>query len=200
MQFNRVAIFIVAGAALLSACGDAATTGASTTALNLDSTSYATVAPTQSTLPPTTNATPPSEGEVTTEVIEYEIVAGDVPVNVAKKYGITLEALNNANLDTAGYAAFYVGLKIKIPAGAIVPGTATVPTTTVGATTESSTATTLAPSSGCTVGSHTIVEGDLPSTVAKQYDVTLDALNAANANTQGYQNFIVGVKIIIPCP
>ena len=50
------------------------------------------------------------------------------------------------------------------------------------------------------VGSHTIVEGDLPSTVAKQYDVTLDALNAANANTQGYQNFIVGVKIIIPCP
>lgn len=202
MQFSRLAIFVVAGAALFSACGDGATAG-TTTAANMDSTSFATLPPTESTLPPTTNATQ-SEGEKTTTVTEYEIVAGDVPINVAKKWGITLEALNNANLDTAGYSAFYAGLKIKIPAGATVPGTATSPTTTVAGTTESSTAattaTTLAPSGDCTVGSHTIVEGDLPSTVAKLYDVTLDQLNAANTNTQGYQNFIIGVKIIIPCP
>lgn len=199
MQFTRLAIFVVAGASLLSACGDGAT-ASTTTGINLDgSTAFATLPPTQSTLPPTTNATQ-SEGEKTTAVTEYEIKAGDVPVNVAKLWGITLEALNNANLDTAGYSSFYVGLKIKIPAGAIVPGTSSVTTTTLGGATESSAATTLAPSGDCTVGSHTIVEGDLPSTVAKLYDVTLDQLNAANANTSGYQNFIVGVKIIIPCP
>ena len=199
MQFTRLAIFVVAGAALFSACGDGATAG-TTTAVNLSgSTAFATLPPTQSTLPLTTNATA-SEGEVTTAVTEYELVAGDVPVNVAKRYGITLEALSNANLDTAGYSAFFVGLKIKIPAGAIVPGTASVPTTTAGASTAATTATTLAPSGDCTVGSHTILEGDLPGTVAQKYDVTLDQLNAANAGTQGYKNFIVGVKIIIPCP
>jgi len=43
------------------------------------------------------------------------------------------------------------------------------------------------------------VAGDLPGTVAKKYDVTLEQLIAANAGTNGYKSFIVGTKIVIPC-
>ena len=34
--------------------------------------------------------------------------------------------------------------------------------------------------------------------MAKKFDVTKEQLDAANAGTKGYKNFIVGVKIIIP--
>jgi LysM repeat protein len=127
-----------------------------------------------------------------------------VPVNVAKRFGVTLDALNLANANTPNYAAFYVGLVIKIPEGALVqppptttiPGAATTDTTTANA----ATTTTLTPdSNGCTTGSYTIVEGDLPGVVAKKFDVTVAQLDAANANTKGYKNFIVGVTIVIPC-
>ena len=53
---------------------------------------------------------------------------------------------------------------------------------------------------GCTPGTHEIVAGDLPGTVAAKYDVTVAQLDEANVNTKGYTNFIVGVKIVIPCP
>ena len=203
MQFTRVALSVIVGAALFSACGDGATSGSSTTAVNMNSTSFATLAPTQSTVPPTTNATQ-VEGEKTTTVTEYTIAENDVPLKVAKLYGITVEALENANLDTAGYSAFYVGLVIKIPAGATVPGTASVPTTTVAGTTESSTAattaTTLAPTGDCTIGSYVITEDDTSRTkVAEQFDITVAQLDAANANTSGYSAFYPGLKIIIPC-
>jgi LysM repeat protein len=56
----------------------------------------------------------------------------------------------------------------------------------------------------CVEGSYTIQKGDIPINVAKQFDLTVDQLNAANANTKGYKAFPVGLKIIIPkgsnCP
>ena len=191
---------VLVGAALLSACGADAATGSSTTAVNLNSTSFATLAPTLSTVPAPT--TVPVEGQVSTVAQDYTIVAGDVPVNVAKRFGVTLDALNLANAATTNYSSFYVGLIIKIPEGALVPA----PVTTVAAgtetetTTASATTTTATPDeNGCTTGSYVIVEGDLPGRVATKFDVTLEQLNAANANTSGYKNFIVGVTIVIPC-
>jgi LysM repeat protein len=187
------------GALLFSACGDGSTATTSSV-VNLESTNYNTLATTASTLPPPTTlvgATVPA-GQATTDITEYTVQAGDVPFNVANRYGITVDALSLANVDTPGYGAFYVGLKIKIPAGAITPSS-TVPTDTTLPATPSETTTTLAGgASNCAQGSYTIVDGDLPFTVAKKFDVTVDQLNAANANTKGYQNFIVGVKIIIP--
>jgi LysM repeat protein len=192
---------VIVGGSLFSACGDS-TTATSTTAVNLSSTAFATIAPTLSTI--ATTSTGPTEGQVSPTAQSYTIVAGDVPVNVAKAFGVTLDALNLANANTPGYAAFFVGLVINIPEGALVPAPTTTavpgaPTTlagTVGAAT-----TTVAPNAnGCTPGTHEIVAGDLPGTVAKQYDVTVAQLDAANVNTKGYTNFVVGVKIIIPCP
>jgi LysM repeat protein len=71
----------------------------------------------------TSAGTTPS-GETTTTVAggqstcapgEYTIVAGDYLGKVAKKLDTTVDALNAANVNTAGYASFYVGLKIKTP-------------------------------------------------------------------------------------
>jgi LysM repeat protein len=185
-------------ALLFSACGDG-TTATTSSVLNLESSSFQTLATTPTTLPTTTlvGATVPA-GQATTDITEYTIQAGDVPFNVANRYGITVDALALANVDTAGYGAFYVGLKIKIPAGAITP-TNTVPTETTLPVTPSETTTTLAGGgSNCAQGSYTIVAGDLPGTVAQKFDVTVAQLDEANANTKGYKNFIVGVKIIIP--
>jgi len=189
---------VLIGAALLGACGDGAASGSSTsTPVNLNSTAYATLAPTLSTIP--VEATLPTEGQISAAAQDYTIVAGDVPVNVAKRYGVSLDALTLANANTANYASFYVGLVIKIPEGALVPA----PTTTVAvdtATANAGTTTTVgADANGCTTGSYKIVAGDVPGKVAKSFDVTLDQLDAANANTSGYKNFIVGVTIVIPC-
>lgn len=192
----------VVGAALfMSACGDAATATTSSVA-TIGSTNYHTIPPTPSTLLTTTTTVaggnpggPP--GSVTTEVTEYKIQANDVPFTVANKFGITVDELALANVDTQGYSAFYVGLKIKIPAGATIPDTSA--TTTTVATTPGETTTTLAGGgSNCAQGSYTIQDGDLPGKVAAKFDVTVAQLDEANANTKGYKNFIVGVKIIIP--
>ncbi len=191
----------VGAALLMSACGDGATATTSTVQ-TIGSTNYHTIPPTQSTLaPPTTtlaNGSAPAPGTVTTEVTEYKIQKGDVEFSVANKFGITLDALRLANADTQGYSAFYVDLKIKIPAGAIIPSQSTETTTTV-ATTPGETTTTLAGGgSTCAQGSYTIQAGDLPGKVAAKFDITVAQLDEANANTKGYTNFVVGVKIIIP--
>lgn len=191
---------LAAAAVLFSACGDSSTATTSSV-LNMSSSNYATLPTTPSTLPPSSTAVgetvPP--GTKTTEITEYAIKDGDVPFTVANKFGITLDALNLANADTSGYSAFYVGLKIKIPVGATIPSASTDTTTTAASVTPAETTTTLAGGgSNCTQGSYTIVAGDLPSTVAKKFDVTVAQLDEANAGTSGYKNFIVGVKIIIP--
>ncbi len=199
MQVKWV-LSVLVGAAILGACGDGAATGSSTTAVNLNSTAYATLAPTLSTAAPSTSAA--TEGQVSPVAQDYTIVAGDVPVNVAKSFGVTLDALTLANANTPNYASFYVGLVIKIPEGAIVPApTTTVAAGTAATTANAATTTTVgADANGCTPGTHEIVAGDLPSTVAKKYDVTVAQLDAANVSTKGYKNFVVGIKIVIPCP
>ncbi|MEO7369463.1 MAG: LysM domain-containing protein, partial [Ilumatobacteraceae bacterium] len=54
-------------------------------------------------------------GQSTCASGEYTIVAGDYLGKVAKKLNTTVDALNTANASTAGYSAFYPGLKIKTP-------------------------------------------------------------------------------------
>ena len=64
-------------------------------------------------------APPPTTATATTvdtcAPSDYTIAPGDVPLTVAKKFDTTLDALNQANADNAGYAKFYVGAVIKIP-------------------------------------------------------------------------------------
>jgi len=50
----------------------------------------------------------------------------------------------------------------------------------------------------CSQGTYTLVDGDYPGKVASKFDVTVDALNAANVNTPGYSAFYVTLEIAIP--
>jgi LysM repeat protein len=95
---------------------------------------------------------------------------------------------------------------IKIPPGACVPEagattatTATPPGTAPPGTEAAATATTQAGlGDNCVAGSYTLEAGDYPNKVAQKFDVTVDQLNAANANTPGYSSFYVGLEIVIP--
>ena len=58
---------------------------------------------------------------------------------------------------------------------------------------------TLPPPGVCVPGTYEIEDGDFPIRVAEKFDITVDALNAANAATEGYGAFFPGLKIIIPC-
>ncbi len=199
MKLKVLAPLVVACAAVMSACGESATS--STTVLNLDGTSYSTQAPTLSTLPTVTSAA--VEGQVSDVAQEYIIKETDTSrVKVADMFGITVEALDQANLTTAGYEAFYPGLKIIIPPGAKVPSAVpdtTAPGVTTGATLAPTT-TVATNGDGCTTGSYVITAEDTTRTkVAEKFGTTVDQLDAANANTKGYSAFYPGLKIIIPC-
>ena len=59
---------------------------------------------------------------------------------------------------------------------------------------------TLPPPGVCVPGTYTIDETDTSRLrVAEKFDVTVEALDAANANTAGYGGFFVGLEIVIPC-
>ena len=49
-------------------------------------------------------------------------------------------------------------------------------------------------------GTYTIQEDDTSRVgVADKFDLTFEALDAANVDTPGYEAFFVGLKIVIPC-
>ena len=196
-RVGAVAGPLVIGAVLLGACGDGSDDGASqsTIALSQESTAFVvrppvtTVASTETTL---------EEGGVSTAAQEYTIQSGDYPLKVANQFGVTVDELVAFNEWGSVDEFPFPGTVIQIPPGATV---AAATTTTIAAATPGSTApSSTIPDAGdnCGAGEHTVVAGDIPITVAKQYDVTLDALNAANANNPAYSQFIPGQTIIIP--
>ena len=48
-------------------------------------------------------------------------------------------------------------------------------------------------------GTYTIRRGDTKGAVAADHDVTVAELDAANADTQFYSGFVIGIEIAIPC-
>ena len=177
-------VTVLALAVGLSGCGQAATASTSTV-LNLEGTNYVTIPPTPSTTPTTTTLPGPLlPGQVTTDITLYTVEGGDTRSGVASKYGITLEALDAANLETIGYPAFLVGITIKIPPGATIP-TTTIPQLVPGDTI-------------CIAGKYVVKEGDTPSGVAIDFNISLDDLYRANADTAGMTAFQVGIEIVIP--
>ena len=56
------------------------------------------------------------------------------------------------------------------------------------------------PPGECVPGKYTIEESDTSRVrVAEKFDVTVEALDAANASTPGYGAFFAGLEIVIPC-
>ena len=189
---------LVGAVVLLGACGEEGEATQSSVA-GMGPTNYHTLPTVLATSTSSTVPGGPGAGTITTDITEYTVQSGDTQFTVANRYKVTLDALNLANAETSGYSAFYVGLVIKIPAGATIPSSGGSSTTTTIAGTPAETTTTVAGGGdNCAEGSYTIVEGDIPSRVAEKFDVTLAQLDAANVNTSGYDAFIVGVEIVIP--
>ncbi len=204
-RLAAVACPVIAGALLLAACGSGSDEGAtqSTIQLSQGSTAFIVRAPATTLAPEAT----PAEGGISTAAQDYTVQAGDYPLKIVADFGITLDELVAFN-EWASYKEFPgIGSVIKIPPNAILGGAGTT-TTIAGATaggetasgTETATPAATLPDSGdnCGVGEHIVKDGDLPIRLAKQYDVTLEALNAANASNPAYRQFIIGQTIYIP--
>jgi len=186
---------VLIGAFLLASCGatdDAATR--STIDLSADSTAFV-VRPPATTEPPVDTAA--ADGVVSTEQ-EYVVQAGDTPIGIANAFGVSLDELVAYN-EWPSAALPFPGETIKIPPGGTAPATQAAAASTSTETDEAAPAETI-PDAGdnCSPGEYTIVEGDYEGKVAANFDVTVDALRAANAGTPNYASFYPGLVIVIP--
>jgi LysM repeat protein len=166
------------------------------------------VRPPATTEPPVDTAGDPNAVVEGTQ--EYTVQAGDYPYLLVERFAITLDDLIAVNEWTSANDFPGPGTVILIPPGAkSVDAVATAATDTgtgtgtdTGATTDTATSGSVVtiPDAGdnCSQGTYTIVDGDYPGKVASKFDVTVDALNAANAATPGYSSFYVGLEIVIP--
>jgi LysM repeat protein len=202
---------VAAGTSLLLAltsCGDNGGSADSATTVTIQPTSYVIRDQATTTTAPTVN-TADAEGRSSVEQA-YTVKAGDYPWLVANLYDVDLDELRNFNQWNEDFSDFpAVGETVRIPPNAKfvdpnAPATteaesdATTGTTDTGGGDESTTSTT---SGGpCDPGTYTLVANDYPAGVAEKFDVTVEALNEANAATEGYDIFYVGLDIVIPPP
>jgi len=150
-------------------------------------------------LPPaTTTTTIPSEVIEAAPQQEYVIQSGDIGITIAEKFDITLEELENANgWSSASVELPFPGESIVIPAGAS-DGTSTGSSSS-GSSDGGQTGEAIDdPGDNCGAGSYVLENGDNPSSVANKFNVSLDELNAANADNSAYTAFIVGETVVIP--
>lgn len=186
---------VLVGAFVMASCGaadDAATQ--STIDLSGSSTAFV-VRPPATTVPPTTDAA--TAGAVIETEQEYVVQSGDTPIGVANKFGVSLDDLVAYN-EWPTAALPFPGETIRIPPGGTVPGAEPASENSDSDTAEPA-ATIPDAGDNCAPGSYTIEEGDTTRTgVADKFDVTVEALDAANAGTSGYNSFYPGLEIVIP--
>jgi LysM repeat protein len=196
-MLNPQRLVPVAAVLFLAACSadDGAVT---TTTVAIRTTDFVTIPPVETT-PPGPSTIP----EIIEEEQEYTIVAGDYPLGVAAKFGITLDELVQYNGWVSADAFPFPGTVIRIPPGSKNPAasaTATPSNDPGLLTVPPDPVTTLAggqPNSG--EGTYVIVVGDFPLRIAEKFDVTLEALAAANGWEDLQRDFpFPGTTIIIP--
>ena len=207
-SFATAACFVLGTGLLLTlaSCGDSDGSAQSATTVSIQPTSYVIREQVTTTSTPTQNSAN-AEGRSGVEQA-YTVEAGDYPVKVATLYEVDLDELRNFNQWESDYSDFpSVGGTVRIPPGAkfINPN---APETTEDETEdtetdstdddESATSTVLA--GPCDPGTYTLESGDFPGGVAEKFDVSVEALNQANAATTGYGAFTVGLDIVIPPP
>ena len=139
---------------------------------------------------PAVATAPTGAGSATAAAGEYKIQKGDIAFNVAKKNGVSLKALKEANANV-DLGKLKVGQVIQIPAGAAAPAPAH------GTTTEhaGAAADTASGATGETV-SYTVKGGDSLTKIAKKFGTSVKAVRAANG-LKG-NDIKVGQKLKVP--
>jgi len=124
----------------------------------------------------------------------YTVEAGDTAYAIAQKFGITVEELASANnMTVEQIAQLSVGQKLTIPQRA--PTQQPVTTTTPGASQPTATST---PAAG-EEGTYTVQEGDIPTTIAEKFGISVEALMEANDITDP-TSLKIGQVLVIPTP
>lgn len=195
-RLGAVVAPVLAGAFLLASCGSADNAATqSTIDLSAASTAFV-VRPPATTLPVAETSTPEA-GEVVTTEQEYVVQPGDTPIGVAKKFNVAVADLIAYNEWGPNQFA-YPGDTIKIPPGGTAPGATVTEESTTDAEATAPAGTIPDAGDNCDQGDYTIAEGDYEGKVAKNFDVTVEALRAANASTPNYSSFYPGLVIVIP--
>jgi LysM repeat protein len=214
-SFVRPVALIALGltpALLISACGSDANGTSNTPLVPIEPTSYVVKEPATTTTAPAATG----EGGATSPVEQqYEVQAGDYLARIASLHGVSVDEIVAYNDWSDGINHnLFPGDIVLIPPGAQLPSaapddeedddTATDDTSAEPASTDAATPSTDAPPAGtgddCEPGSYTITAEDTTRlAVAEKFDVTVEALDAANAGTAGYSAFYPGLEIVIPC-
>lgn len=134
----------------------------------------------------------------------YEVRRGDYLVGIANRFDVTAEDIAAYNGWESVQHALQPGDTIRIPPEDWDPDEATAGSGPDDVTSVGDSVAGEADSDGtCPDGSeqqtYTIRAGDVKGTVARRFDVTVAELDAANAGTQYYDGFVIGVEILIPC-
>lgn len=199
MQITSRAVIVAAfgvGPLLLAAgCGGTTATGAQATLARIQPTSFVELPPATTTTTTTIAVDGLEAGQRSPVEQIYTIRAGDSISKVADLHDITMEQLVNYNSWADGLNHFLVvGDPVKIPPGALIPGTASADDSASDGSDGSSGDDETSSGDGCT---HTIVAGENPSRVADKYDITVDELRAANPGGV-MDTFLVGATLTIP--
>ena len=160
----------------VSSCG-ADTLGVATTVVNVTPTNFATIPPVASTAPGTTSTLP--LGAVGSEQ-SYVVQAGDTPIGVATKYGISVTALLAYNAMVSPQQFPYPGETLKIPPQATAPAATTAPGTPA---TPGVTAAPAPVGPGCgtrPAGTYVIQKGDSFYAIKTKFCVSYSSLLTAN--------------------
>jgi peptidoglycan endopeptidase LytF len=166
-------LVVLAGLVLSTLFWQRPTTAAQTTTNT--PTRTATATPTR-TLTPTITHTP-TVTRTPTPSITYKVVYGDTLLSIARKFGVTLEALMLAN--NLKDDRIYAGEILYIPNPGPAPTATRTPTPPPG-------------------GLYVVKAGDQLLRIARQFGVTLSALRAANGLTTN--DIYVGQVLVIPLP
>ncbi len=194
---------VVAGLLALSACGSG-DEGATLPTLDQSTASTEFIvrpAPTTTTTlaPVVDDAEPSSPSDPQSSPAgpgEYTVQSGDFPLQVASDFGITLEQLVAANGWASADNFPTPGTVIQIPSPTAADDTDEVAAADDADEQEDTVATS---GDECAARAYTIEPSDTSRlAVANKFDVTVDALDAANAATDGYNAFYPGLQIVIP--